>query len=58
MCVVKAVKASYLHVTAYMTSNADARCLENVSTLRQISGLLLRQRREFIIAADRNMVPE
>ena len=45
-CVVKAVKASFLYVTARM------------SKLRQISNLLLKQRREFVIAADWNMVPE
>ena len=55
-CVVEAVRASF--VTACMTSTADARCHENVSKLRQISGLLLRQRREFTIAANWNMVPE
>ena len=57
-CVVKAVRASYVHVTAYMTSTADARCPENVSKLRQISGLLLKQRREFTVAAGWNMVLE
>ena len=56
--VVKAVKALYWFVTAYMTSTADARCPENLSKLRKIAGLLLRQRREFIIAADWNMVLE
>ena len=57
-CVVRAVKASHLYVAAYMASTADARCPENVSRLRQISNLLLKQRREFAIAADWNMVPE
>ena len=57
-CVVKAVRASYVDIRAFMTSTADARCLENVSKLRQISGLLLKQRREFITAADWNMVLE
>ena len=45
-CAVKAVKAFYLCVTAYMMSTADARCPENMSKLRQISNLLLKQRRE------------
>ena len=39
-----------VYAAAYMTSTADARCPENVSKLRQVSGLLLRQRREFIIS--------
>ena len=45
-CVVKAVRDSYVHITAYMTSTADARCPENVPKLLQISGLLLKERRE------------
>ena len=57
-CVVRGEKASYLYVAAYMTSTAAARCPENVSKLRQISILLLKQRREFVIAADWNMVLE
>ena len=36
-CVVKAESSPYVDVTAFMTSTADARCLENVSKLRQIS---------------------
>ena len=51
-CVVKAVKFSYLYVTAFMTSTLDARNPENVSKLRQISNLMLRQKWEFITAAD------
>ena len=43
------------HATAYMTSTPDARCLENVSKLRQMSTLLLKQRRVFVIAADWHM---
>ena len=50
-CVVKAVRASYVYVTAYMTFTADARRPENTSKLRQISGLLLKQRRELQYAA-------
>ena len=42
-CVVKAVNGSYLYITAYMTSTADARFLESVSKLRQISCLLSQQ---------------
>ena len=57
-CVVKAVTASYVDIRAFMTSTADARCLENVSKFRLITGLLLKQRREFITAADWNMVLE
>ena len=57
-CVVKAVRASYVYVTAYMTSTTDARCPENVSKLRPISNLLLKQRREFVVAADWNIVLE
>ena len=56
-CVVKAVRASYVYITAYVTSTADARCPEKVST-RQNSGLLRKQRREFMIAAYWNMEPE
>ena len=55
-CVVKAVRASYVYLTSYKTSTADARCPEIVSELRQVSSL--KQRREFIIAADWNMVRE
>ena len=51
-------EGAYLYVTACMTSTAEARCPENVSKLLQISDLLLRQRREFIIAADGNIKPE
>ena len=58
VCVVKSVRTSYVYITAYMTSTADARCPENVSKLRQISGQLLKQRREFIIAADWDTEPE
>ena len=41
-----------------MSSTAVARRPENVSKLGQISGLLLRQRRGFVIAADWNTEPE
>ena len=56
-CVVK-VKVSCLYVTAYMTSNADARCPENVTKLSKISNKLLKQGCEFVTAADWNMVLE
>ena len=54
-CVVQAVKASYLCITAHTTSTAGVRCPENVSELCQISGLLVKQKREFIITVDWNM---
>ena len=57
-CVFKTVKASHLHVAAYMTSTADAPCPENLSKLRQMSNFLLKQRRESVIAVDWNMVPD
>ena len=57
-CVVKAVKVSCLCVTAYMKSNADVRCPENVTKLRKISNPLLKQGCEFVTAADWKKVPE